>query len=297
MDLIVNSETFARIGDVKVSLRRRLAAYDLVFGMAVQIRPSQETKWIVDVHGATVTAHASSGRSELVGKATPEQLLRLRPLDISHPAHHALILPLQPGEMVALEGLRGGGELRFELNFHGRARSMDGGVLDEVDHVYGSMTVSCPQSHWVEQLRNANVREILLFEVWLPVAEHGTKWGNISSRLKKALARLEGGDSEACISGCREVFDQLRDFDTYSKALSRLSTDHRKTMDSLERHIAIEATVRHMTHLAHHGSDEAARAMSLTHADARTAVIITAALAQRVYELEMQPKADAQQQD
>ena len=81
MDLKVNSDTFARVSDPRVSLSKRLAAYDLVFGMEFQLPTERERKWIVDVHGAAVMVHVGKRHPSRLGTAKPEQLLRLRPLE------------------------------------------------------------------------------------------------------------------------------------------------------------------------------------------------------------------------
>lgn len=297
MDLRVNSDIFARISDPKVSLIKRLAAYDLVFSLSFHLPSEGDTDWIVDVHGAAVILHVNNQRPSRLGKAAPEQLLRLRPLAKSFQAPHTLLLPLQPAQMTALEYLRGGGELLFELNLFGRARSRRGGVSEDVDQVYGNAKCPCPQSHWIEQLRSADVRDILLFEILMPTADEGTKWGDISRTLRKAQSRLEGGDFEACISGCRDVLDRLRDTGAFSTARSQFAGNERNQMDLQDRFTGVEATMRHLTHLAHHGADEVARAIPYTYADAKAVFVITATLAQRDYELEMKSKIDVQEAD
>ena len=117
-----------------------------------------------------------------------------------------------------------------------------------------------PRSEWIEKLRAARARDILLLEVPLPFPERSERWQNISDELMRAESRFRNGDYHACVSACRVIAEELgREVFGYTDwakpSLDRLSSD-RAGMSKSERERAMLGVLRHYAHLAHHGQSE-----------------------------------------
>ena len=178
-----------------------------------------------------------------------------------------LSLPLQPRQLAAIERSRGTGDLHFELEVMGAGSGRSGpSPVQEVLHR------EVPRSEWIEKLRAARERNILLLEVPLPFPERSDRWQNISDELMRAESRFRNGDYRACVSACRVIVGELSCqifgcADWAKPPLDCLSSD-RAGMSKNERERAMLGTLRHYTHLAHPGKREGGE-VSYSRADAQ----------------------------
>jgi hypothetical protein len=167
----------------------------------------------------------------------------------------ALVLSLQPGQLAAIECFRATGDVTFELLASGVGTDQNGDqpMQDE-------WRIKIPRSDWLQKLRGAGARDILLFEVSLPLMDQPKEWAAITKDLQRAEAYFRDGDHRASVALCRTVLDEVghQKFgkkDWAGPLLDRLATD-RTSMSGGEREAALWAAVRHYAHVAHHGASD-----------------------------------------
>ena len=214
------------------------------------------------------------GGPKAVGFARPEQPLELVCKDFMGTATPTLHLCLQPNQMAALEALRAAGDLTFDLAFVGTGADEHGD-----QYLHGQCSVRVPRSEWLQTLRGAGARNVMLFEVALPLeGEVCDLWREVVSNLRSAEADFGGGNYRGCIASCRAVFDELaglRDLEL-PLAFKRLGEGRSGDMTKPQREEAVYAALRHYTHLAHHAAGDGGET-SFTRGEAQFMLSATAA--------------------
>jgi hypothetical protein len=167
----------------------------------------------------------------------------------------ALILPVSPGQLAAIEALRGTDNLQFELLVTGSGIGESGS-----QQVQDTWRIDVPRSKWINDLQAAKARNILLLEVPLPLQNETDAPSQVGTILKRAEEHFRNGDYHACVASCRTVIQefgaqQFGKKDWSAALLSRLATD-RNNMKKSEREAALWAVLRHYTHQAHHAESE-----------------------------------------
>jgi hypothetical protein len=114
-----------------------------------------------------------------------------------------------------------------------------------------------PRSEWLEKLRGAKARDVLLLEVPMALVDRAKEWEAIARELQRAEKLFRDGDYNPCVSSCRLALDELGHLkfgpgDWAGPLLDRIAKD-RGSMTGGEREAALWAAVRHYAHLAHHG--------------------------------------------
>ncbi len=66
-----------------------------------------------------------------------------------------------------------------------------------------------PRSDWLQKLRSAGARDVLLLEVPLPLVDRPKEWEAISDAIQNAEKHFREGDYHACVSSCRLALDEL----------------------------------------------------------------------------------------
>ena len=117
---------------------------------------------------------------------------------------HDLYLYLQPGQLAALEKVRGSGDLSFEFAAVGTGFDEHG-----EQYVLGNWRHRVPRSDWIGQLRTAGARDVLLLEVPIPLRGTAEEWESIAASLQRAEDQYRNGDYHSCIGSCRTVMEEL----------------------------------------------------------------------------------------
>ncbi len=264
------------IGDGRVqslSLRPVVGAFELIFHLHLSVQPGEGELPRASILGAGVVAKPSRGDPRRLGFARREQPIEVecRPhMSTSTPNIH---ISLQPGQVAALEELRAAGDLTLDLSLWGNAVDHQG-----ESHFHGECSIRVPRSEWLQKLRDARARNVMLLEVPLPLDGVTDHWEEVASNLQRAEEYYRNGDYRGCISSCRIAIDELgklRDMN-WTSALDRLATDRRKDMNKSQREEAMFAVLRHYTHMAHHATGDGG-ANDYTRAEARFVLCVTAA--------------------
>ena len=278
MVLTIGSRVFADAQIQGVTLHPVVGAYELRFGLLITVNSTAgDEHYRALIDGARVGIGTDGGQRDGLGFARPDRRLEILTrahLDRTTPT---LSLPLQPGQLAAIEELRAGGDLRFDLEVTGTGSGPTGaGPVHDVLHCH------VPRSGWIEKLRAAKARDILLLEVPLPFPEPSDRWRKVSEELRRAEGRLRDGDYPGCVSACRTVVDELG-CEAYGRAgwdkpfLEALSSGRRE-MSKSERGGAMLAALRHYTHQVHHGRSEGGET-DYSQADARHVLTLAASFA------------------
>lgn len=255
MGLTVGSRNIADTRIQGVTLRPLVGCYELIFGLYLNIHADETVSRRASITGARVTLKPSAGGQHSLGFARPEGPFEIVCKPSGSAATPGLHLILQPGQIAAIETLRGTGDLTFELLAVGMGTDENG------EHqVQDEWRVTVPRSEWIEKLRSAGARNILLMEVPLPLPPFAGDWKDIAEKLQRAEDQYRNGDYHSCIASCRTVIQELGHLrfnrkEWAGEPLNRLGND-RNTMSKNEREAALWAVLRHYTHQAHHGSSE-----------------------------------------
>ena len=278
MVLTIGSRVFADAQIQGVTLHPVVGAYELRFGLLITASAAPDDEhYRALIDGARVGIGTDGGQRDDLGFARPDRRLEILTrahLDRTTPA---LSLPLQPGQLAAIEELRDGGDLRFDLEVTGTGSGPTG-----VGPVHDVLRCHVPRSGWIEELRTATACDILLLEVPLPFPEPSDRWRRVSEELRRAEGQLRDGDYLGCVSACRAVVEELG-CEAYGGVrwdrpfLEALSSGRRE-MSKSEREGAMLAALRHYTHQAHHGRS-AGGETDYSRADARHVLALAASFA------------------
>ena len=278
MGLTVGSWNIADAAVQGVTLRPLVGCYELVFGLKLAIRAHTDGVRRASIAGARITVTTSEGEARALGFARPEQPFEIACRSFSSTATPSLHLRLQPGQLAALETLRGTGDLSFELLASGNGADENGEQF-----VQGDWRVRVSRSDWIEQLRSAGARNVMLLEVPLPLGGDSDHWQEFETALGRAEELYRNGDYHGCIGACRTAAEELGlrrcgNGRWADRALDRLASADRKKMSKDEREAALYAVLRHYTHQAHHGPGEGG-VPAYTRAEAQFVLSVTAAAA------------------
>lgn len=275
MSLTVGHIQIAEARIQGLTLRPVIGAYEMVFGLRISIHAGDRPDAAAVISGARVEIRGAGGRKESLGFARPDIPLRIRPRTSPHTASAGFTLTIQPQQITAIEALRAGGDLGFELLAAG-----EGGDGYEVQDRW---PLKVARSDWIAQLRRAGALDILLIEVPMPAGEVPEEQRQIAAHLTRAQTHFLDGDYHACVAACRPVLEELghRRFHSNGWAgpvFGMLVSGGRSAMTKDERWTAVLAAVGHYTHLAHHGESKGG-SPSFSRADAQFVLSVTAALA------------------
>lgn len=253
MSIAVNTKIVAEARVQGVTLRPIVGAYELLFGLDLTVYPESGFSRGVSIIGARVGLSTDGSSEKPVGFARPESSFEIKQGPYPNRMTPILVLPIQPGQLAAIERLRNAGDVTFELRVSGVGSDQNG-----VHPVQGEWRVSVPRSDWLKKLREAGARDALLLEIPLLLLDNPKEWAEITKHLQQAEGYFRAGDHRACIASCRTVLEELGHYKFGKKEwapplLDRLARD-RATMTAQEREAALWATVNHYAHPAHHGS-------------------------------------------
>lgn len=282
MSLTINSRILADGRIQGVTLRSVLGAYEIVFGLHLTVNGHnghEEVMHRASIMGARVTVKSSGDRAQSLGFARPESPFEIITYNSSTSMTPALILPLQPGQLAALEEQRGAGDLDFELLVNGIGT--DQRSLTQVQDTWRK---HIPRSDWIKKLQEAHARNVLLIEVPLPFPVSSEDHSPIARELRRAEEQFRNGDYYGCVGSCRTAIQEFghRRFEERSWAgplLTRLASV-RDEMTKEEREAALWGALRHYTHQAHHAEGENG-VSAYTRSEAQLILTLTASLVAR----------------
>ena len=252
MSITVNSRIVAEARIQDVSLHQVVGAYELLFSLDISVNSAVDHARRVSIIGARVSLRTNGGGLQQMGFARPGSSFVIT--QYNHPGRltHTLVLPLQSGQLAAIERDRDAGDVSFELLAAGV-----GWEQNAEQAVQDDWRIQIPRSDWLEKLRSAKARDVLLLEVPMPFVDRPKEWEAVTRELQRAEKQFRDGDYNPCVSSCRIVLDELGHLkfgpgDWAGPLLERIAKD-RGGMTGGEREAALWAAVRHYAHLAHHG--------------------------------------------
>ncbi len=279
MGLTIGSWQIADPRVQSVTLRPIIGGFELIFGLRVPSRAVENVVRRVSIAGCRITVRPNDGEPRNLGFARPERPIEIASTSWGSTASHDLYLYLQPGQLAALETLRGTGDLSFEFTASGTGSDEHGD-----QYVFGDWHHRVSRSDWIGQLRTAGARHVLLVEVPIPLDDAADEWRATAAALQRAEEQYRSGDYHSCIGSCRTAMEELGiyrygDREWAGQALAPLaSRSTRSDMDKAARDAAVYAVLRHYTHLAHHGPSEGG-VPAYTRAEAQFVISLTAAAA------------------
>jgi hypothetical protein len=190
-----------------------------------------------------------------------------KPLGIAHPetswfrstTDHprrellALHLDLAGEQLEALERLRGGGSLFFQVQFRMLIRSRERGMELGFESVWFEANLS----EWSKVLKNLGYLDMLLVAVELPI-ELPSPLSTAIDQLRAAHQDLIAGRYDSTVGRCRMAMDSVEAVVRYESAMANIretfssKSEIREAMTKRSRADLIRMAIRHYTHLAHH---------------------------------------------
>ncbi|MES2255509.1 MAG: hypothetical protein V4559_10760 [Pseudomonadota bacterium] len=264
----------------QIALRPLLGAFELLIGVSGKSTPHDpgKTPWWYAAANARVEVTGPQSQSHQLGTALLGQPCRFaqhpRPSYISM----ELKLALLPSQIAAIEDVRAGGDLRFQVYIVGEG---GGGDNPGAVHPTHDMQVKeVARSDWIRQLRDAKAMDILLLEIPMPFVDPPPELRPVIDNMRQAQKLFYEGHYADCLINCRKSVDTLATLQKQgrnwsSDALKRLASE-REAMSKNERLIAAEACLYHFASPgAHDGTLEIFRR------DAKFALALTATLLSR----------------
>ena len=258
--LVIGNRELAEVSIGAISLHRTIGGYDLAVVLVLNVNSDDDASRSATIIGAQVSVGAGSVDPQRLGFARPEEPIVIAAKPHNWRANHSLYLNLHPNQLSALEELRGDENLTFDLQVKGTGSDEQG----YEQYVQDSVQTQVPRSQWIDTLRSAGARDIMLLEVSLPLASASEDWSEVRTMLVRAEGQFRNGDYTGCIASCRTVIEELGhrvygEGDWARTALDKLAAG-RKAMTKDERESALCAIVRQYAHMAHHGPGEGGEA-------------------------------------
>ena len=276
MQIMVGNRAIAAVRNLRLNIASVLGAFELQIYIDLVVHPANGVALRSSIIGATVLVKSKSSTTQRVGFARPESPFNVVQYVNNSSVTQTLSLLVQPAQLAAIESLRNQDDIVFEFHLSTNGTSETG---EQATQEQWWLEIS--RSDWLDKLRRAGARDVLLLEVVLPLVEPTESWKSISRELKRAETNLRDGDFKGCVSGCRLVLDDIgaQHFgkkDWANPLLDRLG-NNRGGMTSKEREGAIWAVARHFAHLSHHTESDGGVAM-YSRSDAQFILSMVAAL-------------------
>jgi|CXWL01.1.fsa_nt_gi hypothetical protein len=270
MSLNVNSQIVAHVAVAFVELRALAGAFELHFGLSLTPTHSENAvRWIA-LHGARISLRTYGGGETPLGVARPDQLIRIRQTKSTFPQSASLFLSLQPPQLGAIEDFRLANDITFLLSFSG-----EGGTEGEPGEmsVHDQLQRVVPQSDWIAQLQAARALDILLVEIPMPFDNPSEAQVALTNHIRQAQRHFLNGHYRETVADCRAAMECLG---VAATALDPIAT-RRSSMTKDERLQAVLASIRHLSHIAHHATGSGSP--DFDRAEAKLLLQLTAAAA------------------
>ncbi|MDR3368418.1 hypothetical protein [Rhodoferax sp.] len=254
MSFQYNSYSLADITVGSISGRGGVGIAQIYFGLSFSVIYNQkEPVTVRDIRVKVEVASDGSGSVHFLGLAQTEIAWQFTTKAWSQTESNQFLLTLTDGQLFALEKLRNGLGLRFQLTVSAMAYGDHGPLLqnESKSHDINSLT-------WAKVLRDLGGDEYLTVAISLPRCEPDSALAPAVSLIKKAHKALLDGQYEFAVSNCRLAIDSARtacDEEIAVKEAVALFPSKKTSMTKLQRELLIEESARHYTHLAHHAGD------------------------------------------
>lgn len=252
-------------------LAQTLAGYRLQFELEVQALEPIQPPASLRLPGEVYVRRADASMSpRLVGSPRLERLGAIYPS--SNPAARiteSATLDLSPAAVEAMEDLRNGGGLTFQLQFSPIL------VIEGRSYLLAHAQIECDinQAAWLQLLDQSGFRRTLLLELSYPDSKHQPDMAIAISRVEEARSRFLSGQYGDTVAKCREALEAL----THSAVASEPTPKIQRSQTKPERWLLVQGAITHLTHLAHH-ADPLAAATSWDREEARAVLSMTAAV-------------------
>lgn len=271
----------AKVTSQQPHLRQLAGAYELVFPLIATRSAYLDPERHAVIHGARVRLKSTSRGPLNIGYARPEIPLLLKPDQHATDQHFAIFLKLSGQQIAAMENVRSGGNVDFELLITGDATDPHGTYPFQ-----DTVNIHLPRSTWIGMMSEARVIDILLLELPIPIGPKTPEWRAIAENIERARRQFIEANHVDCIATCRAVLQELGYLLTKEKewsgpAIGRLAEKQRNDMTKTERELAIFAAARHYTSQAHHPESEGG-VSQYSRSEATMLLSLTSALAARV---------------
>jgi hypothetical protein len=255
MSLTVNARGIAEAKIQGLTLLPVIGAYELLFGLDIMVHPHAPGDFARQASVLGARVNLTAGGKRPLGFARPEARLDITQGAYPNRMTPALVMTLQPGQLAAIEQLRDRGDVGFELVLAGTGLDHHG-----QHDLREEWRIHIPRSEWLDKLRNAGARNVLLLEITLPLVDQPPTWIEVAKNLLQAEICFRDGDHRGSIAACRIALEELGHHKFGRKGwaaplLERLAKE-RQSMTVAEREASLLATVMHYTHQAHHGGSE-----------------------------------------
>jgi hypothetical protein len=267
MELSFDSRRLARVAFKTVTGQRGIGFYRLNLTLEFTfLAPKEDGVTLVALGGNLFVQSQPLGRLLPLGEPV------LRAVDNTlYPRDETLSVELTWAQVDALEAIRNGEGLNFELHLWGRVQSATG-----LHNAYASNEgIRVRQSEWLEVLHQMGFQQTMLIEV--PITRES---GPVASHLAAAQKASAVGHYRDAVGSCRDVMEAQStasgDGDDTDSAVQALFANSRQ-MDKAARLKVLRRAFKLMTHPARHADEVAAR-FDWDREDAICAVSIASAL-------------------
>jgi len=286
MSLTVHQYIMADVRTTGICGERGLGMHTLEFSTTFDItnqHPDHPAGMFIDSLRASVWLQSATRGRLLLGPAEFEQPLIVRRLNHAMSQPSLLRVMFSDRQLLALEEIRGGGGLVFEIEIIGLAHAPN-----DTHPVAENVRVEVNLSDWVKVLESLGVADSFVVGVEAPL-DAPPQMAHAIEYLKKARRALAAGEYEQTVSFGRLSLDSLKEASPMLKQLSE-SVRAGKSQDfsKSQRAAALYNVVRNYTNLGHH-LDGAGKPVLFSRRDAVMVLTTTASLAGMVADLESTP--------
>jgi hypothetical protein len=252
--LTYQSMIVAEVNAASVHGTSGLGTYLLRFSVEFHVsgRPEADA---VALHSLRLIVSVGTERHKqtFLGFASPERPYEVRTNTNGHWTAMLFDLPLTAEQFFALEELRGGSGLLFNLKLQGLARRADNQEVCEEQ-----LVLPVEFSAWTKILSDLDLAQIVPIGIHLPIDPPAPPLKQAAEILKGAYRALVAADYEKVVSDCRQALESARTVleakgrvDAAMKAFSG-NINEKRLMSKHERQLVVAEAVRHYTQLAHH---------------------------------------------
>src|SRR5258708_5279839 len=207
MSLTVGSRIVAKVSIARAYLQPSLGGFELAFSVEGDSTTDEASIFWLAAHSAHVKVGAQQGDLSRIGTARPASPVRIRTYKTAVPVVSEFRIPLSPSQLAAIEDLRAGGDLRFELGISGEGgnESRPGEILPFHDVLW----LALGRSDWIQELRSARAMDTLLLEIPMPLVDASKQHGVVLDTLRQAQSLFLEGHYSDCVINCRNTFEGL----------------------------------------------------------------------------------------
>lgn len=254
MSLMVYQYHMADVQIQHVAGERGLGIHALKFSVNFSITnqyPDDPPGMFIDCLRANVWVHAPNRGRLLLGTGEFERPLVVRRLNNSTTQSSLLRVTFGDAQLLALEELRGGGGVNFEVEVIGLGHAPND--IYPTDH---SVRVELNLSNWVKVLESLGAADSIVVGVDIPLSAP-TQMVHAVECLRNARGALVAGEYHQTVSSCRLALDSLKEASPILRELSKSVLEgRRRDFSKSHRAAVLYNAVRNYTHLSHHVGGE-----------------------------------------